>query len=467
MATTGVNNYVSLYSSRAHIFQIDKETRSKWIEKGSQAIPISLVVSVDQASNSAEHRAKRELKIIGTNEAGNTVLDAVITPSTVFNRRSQKFGQWNDPTGEVYGLGFNSEGELASFAKTFSQLQNDVLLAQNHNNTTAKTIAHPERPASTWVQQQYDIGNTSETNGRSAPTNVSHNSGISQQQQQQYSNVVAHTAGPQNPQQQQEAGRSSNPTGPSSSYSNNKQTNGNNNDSLHYPRSQSMFGMTKNSSFAARESNGNAFGHVIKNTPEPGASPLPGANDWHIRDQLKYENERLKQALEESSKNAQIWNKELLNLRTNNVKLTQALQESKAHVEEWERELVNLRKENKELKSRLTSLESHNGLEKGDDLREDLYKYKGYVEECQNELKRKEDEVETMRKEMEKLQMKASDTSHQSNGGHTDDKNPDDVTIKPHQKQKFDVINAKLEAKLGDLINVQKEFSQLLDNLYC
>ena len=57
--------------------------------------------------------------------------------------------------------------------------------------------------------------------------------------------------------------------------------------------------------------------------------------------QLKYENDRLKLALAQSSANAKKWEVELSTLKNNNARLTSALQESTSNVEEWKRQLHN------------------------------------------------------------------------------------------------------------------------------
>lgn len=66
--------------------------------------------------------------------------------------------------------------------------------------------------------------------------------------------------------------------------------------------------------------------------------------------QLRYENDRLKLALAQSSANAKKWEIELLTLKNNNTRLTNALQESTANVEEWKRQLQALKDENHKLK---------------------------------------------------------------------------------------------------------------------
>ena len=50
---------------------------------------------------------------------------------------------------------------------------------------------------------------------------------------------------------------------------------------------------------------------------------------------LKYENERLKKALETSNANKSKWESELTTLRNTNVRLTTALQDSAKNVEQW------------------------------------------------------------------------------------------------------------------------------------
>lgn len=465
-------HYTTLYESRAHVFQIDPETKNSWLAKGESAIPIAFVASiVDQQHNqdhnhNQEAQYERELKILGTNETGENVLDATIMPKTTFTKRSQKFGQWIDHTGTVYGLGFNSEAELTEFVDTFQQLQQQILSQpttqsqslrgagpqneplQQQQSQRAQLVQN-DRPA--WQTQQNPISNgnknnISENDGRYVPSS-GRASTVSSVNQQFSSNTLAHP-GHQIKRQpvQAQTLRPSNGGDPSL---NNSATENNGTNSLSnvsaYPRSQSMFGLQSGRTSHSNNSAG-------KSTPDEEHSPL-SQNDWQIRDQLKYENERLKQALEESSKNAIIWHNELLNLRTNNVKLTQALQESKAHVEQWERELYSLRNDNKELHLKLKALESVSDPEKASDYKKEVQKYKSYMEEVQDELRKKESEIEELQRSMEELELKRS---YNSNGGPSHEESS-------ISSQKLNLINAKLEAKVNDLVNIQREFSQLIE----
>ncbi|XP_029646546.1 homer protein homolog 2 isoform X2 [Octopus sinensis] len=85
------------------------------------------------------------------------------------------------------------------------------------------------------------------------------------------------------------------------------------------------------------------------------ATSLPGnVTEAH----LKYENDRLKLALAQSSTNTKKWEIELQTLKANNQRLTTALQESTANVEEWKKQLAAYKEENARLKKRVQELES-------------------------------------------------------------------------------------------------------------
>ncbi|XP_022097380.1 homer protein homolog 2-like isoform X2 [Acanthaster planci] len=84
------------------------------------------------------------------------------------------------------------------------------------------------------------------------------------------------------------------------------------------------------------------------NTPIS-AAPANTSNDAQVR----YENDRLKIALAQSSNNAKKWELELQTLKNNNARLTTALQESTANVEEWKKQLSAYKEENARLKQKL------------------------------------------------------------------------------------------------------------------
>ncbi|KAG5682976.1 hypothetical protein PVAND_012290 [Polypedilum vanderplanki] len=133
---------------------------------------------------------------------------------------------------------------------------------------------------------------------------------------------------------------------------------------------------------------------VSSNSSTEGA---PGSDQ-----QLKYENERLKLALAQSSANAKKWEIELSTLKSNNLRLTSALQESTANVDEWKRQLHAYKEENQRLKVRLQELENSKGGGSGslsssdaltDDLRREITLLKSRIEGLEKELMNQEVEL--------------------------------------------------------------------------
>lgn len=419
-------NYMTLYTTRAHVFQINTETKTSWIAKGAAAIPVSVVAYRDQDSDATNNET--QLKIYGINEqTGEIALDCPVSIDTAFNKRSQKFVQWPDNTGMVYGLGFSSETDLNQFLDKFLEIRSSELMMNN------RLGEKPQQQEQEWngLQNQQNIS-SSESNGRA----------------QSGDNLVgsARSSGYSNSSMSQK---------PDALVSANNIDNGVINDGLRHPqRSQStMIAQSNRSGSVINDATSSGLAERIS----PEADDIHSVHSEHqIRKQLKYENERLKAALEESSKNSDSWRNELANLRTNNAKLTQALQDSKSHVQEWEKELQSLRNENDELKLRIIALESTNNSEKGDEYKVELQKYKDYIDQVQSELRQKENDVEELQRCMDQMKIK-----NEQNG----DTNSDLLNNNSGYGQKLETINAKLEAKINELVNVQKEFGQLIDQV--
>eukprot|EP00730_Choanoeca_flexa_P000273 TRINITY_DN10125_c0_g1_i1.p1 TRINITY_DN10125_c0_g1~~TRINITY_DN10125_c0_g1_i1.p1 ORF type:complete len:345 (+),score=65.99 TRINITY_DN10125_c0_g1_i1:1474-2508(+) len=68
---------------------------------------------------------------------------------------------------------------------------------------------------------------------------------------------------------------------------------------------------------------------------------------------LKYENDRLKTALQASRSNAEKWEEELRTLRNTNARLTTAMQDSAKNVEQWKVQLKAWKQESDKLKKQL------------------------------------------------------------------------------------------------------------------
>lgn len=454
------NLYSTMYSSRAHVFQID-ELREKWIDKAEQAIPISLVATiVNNDPTQTGELSKRELRLIANNDNGDPILDVSILAKTTFIKRSQKFGQWIDFTDydqTVYGLGFNTEAELNEFTETFQRLQRDILsspgyiqsqsqptLARNLQST--QPISQQVDRSTSWTQQQQFVNNVSETNGS-----------FNAQNSQQYSNTLSHPGHHQAQiRRQQKQVQSVSSNNGDLSINNGEHEASAASNTVNYRRSRSTLGLE------SKTDHNNNNNHKTAGKMSPGTEiSTVSHGEWHLEqpnqviEQLKYENERLKHALEETTKNKGVWDNELKNLRTNNTILTRALEESKSHVKEWDRELFSLRLENKELKLRLNALDSPSDPEKSNE-NNDLQKYKNYFDEIQSELRKKENEIEELQKSMQELEIRNASLS---NGQFEET-----PSLNSQKRRELEVIYAKFKSKLRGLVDVEKELESFITN---
>uniref|UniRef100_A0A1L8DD41 Putative homer n=1 Tax=Nyssomyia neivai TaxID=330878 RepID=A0A1L8DD41_9DIPT len=158
---------------------------------------------------------------------------------------------------------------------------------------------------------------------------------------------------------------------------------------------------------------------------------------------LKYENERLKVALGQSSANAKKWEIELNTLKSNNLRLTSALQESTQNVDEWKRQLHTYKEENIRMKARLQELEGcpKDSGEMADDLRKEVISLKGKIEALESELK------------MQEVELKAANMSLKDRSN--------DQSVKMKQLMH---LNAQFVKHLNDILAVQKEMDKILGN---
>lgn len=234
-----------LFTSRAHVFQIDPVSKKSWLPASKQAVAVSFFF--DNTRNS--------FRIISV-DGSKAIINSIISSNMMFTKTSQKFGQWADSRANtVYGLGFGSEGELNKFVEKFNELKEATLQGGTDKKGSGE--------------------------GKTLPNGIQE-----------------------------------------------KETNGS-------PRNH------------ARQPSGDAG--------VPGVVPILSSSD----SQLKYENDRLKIALAQSSANAKKWEGELQTLKNNNARLTTALQESTTNVEEWQKQLKLYKEDNNRLKLKVQELEGH------------------------------------------------------------------------------------------------------------
>ncbi|KAG5847948.1 hypothetical protein ANANG_G00131660 [Anguilla anguilla] len=96
------NREQPIFSTRAHVFQIDPATKRNWIPASKHAVTVSFFYD-------AHRNVYRIISVGGT----KAIINSTVTPNMTFTKTSQKFGQWADSRANtVYGLGFSSEQQL-------------------------------------------------------------------------------------------------------------------------------------------------------------------------------------------------------------------------------------------------------------------------------------------------------------------------------------------------------------------
>uniref|UniRef100_UPI003AAACFD8 homer protein homolog 3-like n=1 Tax=Centroberyx gerrardi TaxID=166262 RepID=UPI003AAACFD8 len=100
-----------IFSSRAHVFQIDPATKRNWLPASKHAVTVSFFYDANRS-------VYRIISVGGT----KAIINSTITPNMTFTKTSQKFGQWADSRANtVYGLGFSTEQQLQQVAELEAQ----------------------------------------------------------------------------------------------------------------------------------------------------------------------------------------------------------------------------------------------------------------------------------------------------------------------------------------------------------
>ncbi|KAK3513770.1 hypothetical protein QTP70_028718, partial [Hemibagrus guttatus] len=129
-----------IFSTRAHVFQIDPATKRNWIPASKHAVTVSFFYD-------ANRHAYRIISVGGT----KAIINSTITPNMTFTKTSQKFGQWADSRANtVYGLGFATEQQLNQFSERFKEVREAARLAREKSQdkmelaNAALNIAAPQ-----------------------------------------------------------------------------------------------------------------------------------------------------------------------------------------------------------------------------------------------------------------------------------------------------------------------------------
>ncbi|XP_043201004.1 homer protein homolog 2-like isoform X3 [Amphibalanus amphitrite] len=213
--------------------------------------------------------------------------------------------------------------------------------------------------------------------------------------------------------------------------------------------------------------------HELKGGASPAAAavgPSPAASSSEA--QLKYENDRLKLALAQSSANAKKWEVELTTLKTNNARLTAALQESTANVEEWKLQLQSYKEENGRLRSRVLELEAGRG---GDtaDLSRELHQLRLRADKLEAEGKRKDEENRKLAAgqpdpaaaKAQEESMKAMEQENEQLRGQLSrlqDQLEMALSAQESQHKVLDTLNMQLGDKIAELQGIHTELHQAI-----
>ncbi|XP_067340872.1 homer protein homolog 1-like isoform X3 [Channa argus] len=126
-----------IFSTRAHVFQIDPNTKKNWVPTSKHAVTVSYFFD-----------STRNVYRIISLDGSKAIINSTITPNMTFTKTSQKFGQWADSRANtVYGLGFSSESHLVKESAPGdlqSPLTSDSINGTDDERVTPGTPQHTE-----------------------------------------------------------------------------------------------------------------------------------------------------------------------------------------------------------------------------------------------------------------------------------------------------------------------------------
>ncbi|XP_044030529.1 homer protein homolog 1-like [Siniperca chuatsi] len=124
-----------IFSTRAHVFQIDPSTKKNWVPTSKHAVTVSYFFD----------NTRNVYRIISL-DGSKAIINSTITPNMTFTKTSQKFGQWADSRANtVYGLGFSSESNLAKFADKFAEFKEAARLAKEKSQEKMELTSTPSQ----------------------------------------------------------------------------------------------------------------------------------------------------------------------------------------------------------------------------------------------------------------------------------------------------------------------------------
>ncbi|XP_064901106.1 homer protein homolog 1-like isoform X3 [Columba livia] len=124
-----------IFSTRAHVFQIDPNTKKNWVPTSKHAVTVSYFYD----------NTRNVYRIISL-DGSKAIINSTITSNMTFTKTSQKFGQWADSRANtVYGLGFSSEHHLSKFAEKFQEFKEAARLAKEKKQEKMELTSTPSQ----------------------------------------------------------------------------------------------------------------------------------------------------------------------------------------------------------------------------------------------------------------------------------------------------------------------------------
>ncbi|XP_051536950.1 homer protein homolog 1-like [Myxocyprinus asiaticus] len=131
-----------IFSTRAHVFQIDPNTKKNWLPTSKHAVTVSYF-----------YDSTRNVYRIISLDGSKAIINSTITPNMNFTKTSHKFGQWADSRANtVYGLGFSSEAHLSKFAEKFAEFKEAARLAKEKSQEKMELTSSPSQESATDLQ---------------------------------------------------------------------------------------------------------------------------------------------------------------------------------------------------------------------------------------------------------------------------------------------------------------------------
>ena len=140
----------SVYATHAHVFQIDPQTKKKWLPSSTQAVRVSYYYDPSRKTYRIITMENKEVdhhccvfkfsQLNSLSPLSQVLINSTITANMTFTKTSPKFGQWSDHRANtVFGLGFSSEKDLIQVTHPPTHLST-VQIVRIHNTTQIRSL---------------------------------------------------------------------------------------------------------------------------------------------------------------------------------------------------------------------------------------------------------------------------------------------------------------------------------------